>query len=242
MTRARVYFTVAELEPADVQGGTVVVVDVLRATSTIVEALAAGARAVYPTVGSEEALKLASSLGREDTLLCGERKGLKIEGFDLGNSPLEFTPERVDGKRLVMSTTNGTRAFHAAGQADRIVAASLLNLGAAAGAVAGEEDLVVLCAGREDRFSLDDAVCAGLILEHALGGREGAPELDDGARAALSLARDVTPDWAFLRSVAAGRALIDIGLAGDVEHCAHRDLHVIVPEMQDRMIRIRDGS
>ncbi len=86
------------VDEASVEGRTAVVIDVIRATSTLVEALANGARAIFPTVSTEEAVKLASSLGREDTLLCGERKGLKIEGFDLGNSPAEFTPEVVAGK------------------------------------------------------------------------------------------------------------------------------------------------
>ncbi|MCA9297739.1 MAG: 2-phosphosulfolactate phosphatase, partial [Phycisphaerales bacterium] len=108
--RIDVFFTVDEVDPALLPGTTVVVVDVVRATTTITEALANGARGIYPTASIEEAVKLASSLGREDALLCGERKGAKIEGFDLGNSPREFTRAAVEDKRLVMSTTNGTRA------------------------------------------------------------------------------------------------------------------------------------
>ncbi|HEX9709434.1 MAG TPA: 2-phosphosulfolactate phosphatase [Candidatus Thermoplasmatota archaeon] len=238
--RARVFFTVAEVDPALLQDRTVVVIDVLRATSSVVAALAAGARAIYPVAGAEEAIRLASSLGREDTLLCGERKGHKVAGFDLGNSPPEFTPERVEGKRLVMSTTNGTRAFQAASTGRRVLAASLLNLDAVARELAGVEDLVVVCAGREDRFAIEDALCAGLLLERLLDGDEG--EMDDAARASLLLARALTPDAAFLRSVEAGQALLDIGLGDDVEHCARRDVHAIVPEMRDRMIRKADGT
>jgi 2-phosphosulfolactate phosphatase len=126
--KVRTFLSAAEAESGEVAGHTAVVIDVIRATSTIVEALAAGARAVYPTVSTEDAIRIANSLGRDDTLLCGERKGLKIPGFDLGNSPSEFTSESVGGMRLVMSTTNGTRAFLAAEDADRIVAASLMNL------------------------------------------------------------------------------------------------------------------
>ena len=240
---ARVFFTVGEVDTTFSQDHTVVVVDVLRATSTIVEAMAAGARTIYPVGGTEEALRLATSLGREDTLLCGERRGYKIEGFDLGNSPPEFTPERVAGKRLVMSTTNGTRAFQATVGAGRVIAASLLNLDATARSVASADQLVILCAGREGQFSLEDALCAGLILETVAREREeGEEEGDDAARAARALARSIRPDAALLKSVAGGRALVEIGLEADIEHCARRDLHAIVPEMQDRMIRMADGT
>ena len=112
-------------------------IDVVRATTTIIEALANGARAIYPTDSTEEAVKLASSMGREDTLLCGERRGHKVEGFDLGNSPREFTSEAVvDGKKLVMSTTNGTRAFSVGREGRRLLPCAFTNLGAVAGGVA----------------------------------------------------------------------------------------------------------
>lgn len=243
----RTFLSPAEVDSAVVAGSTAVVIDVLRATSTIVEALAAGARAVYPTGSSEEAVRLANSLGRENTLLCGERKGLKIEGFDLGNSPREFDPARVAGKRLVMSTTNGTRAFLAAEDADRVVAAALLNLGAVARSVAQADRLVLVCAGKEDRFSLDDAMCAGLIIAAILGapsGKKGKkkppPELDldDASRAVLALAGAYEPTVDLLVETAAGAALVEVGLGEDVAHCANRDAHDLVPEMRDRVIRL----
>ena len=109
--RIDTYFTVPEVDGASLAESAVVVIDVVRATTTIIEALANGARAIFPTESTEEAVRLASSLGREDSLLCGERKGEKIEGFDLGNSPAEFTREVVEDKKLVMSTTNGMRAL-----------------------------------------------------------------------------------------------------------------------------------
>ena len=108
--RIDVHFTLPEVDPAALTESTAVVIDVLRATSTIVEALANGAGGVYPTTSAGDAARLAASLGREDTLLCGEQKGLKVDGFDLGNSPAEFVEEIVAGKKLVMSTSNGTRA------------------------------------------------------------------------------------------------------------------------------------
>jgi 2-phosphosulfolactate phosphatase len=208
--KVSVFFTVAQAEPALLQDATVVVIDAVRATTSMVEALANGARGIFPTASTEEAVKLAVSLGREDTLLCGERKGVKIEGFDLGNSPSEFTAEVVAGKRLVMSTTNGTGAFAAAQEAGRIIACAFTNLSAVAAALAadgGTEDLVVLCAGRQGRFALEDALCAGHLLRKVLD--QGGPEADlnDGAWAALTLAGVLEPAVDFLQSTAAGRSI-----------------------------------
>lgn len=236
--KVRTYFTPAALEPSDLAGRTAVVIDVVRATSTMVTALAAGARAIYPTTSSEEAIKLASSLGREDTLLCGERRGLRIEGFDLGNSPAEFTKDAVGGRQLVMTTTNGTRAFLAASGADRVVAASFLNLEAVVDAVAGDDGLTVVCAGKEDRFSLDDAVCAGHLLRAVRERADGALETDDAAAVALRLAGEIAPDEAFLRGTEAGAALVEIGLDSDLSHCARMNRYELVPELDDRRIHV----
>jgi 2-phosphosulfolactate phosphatase len=232
------FFTAAEVDPAKVQRGTAVVIDVIRATSTIVEALANGAQAVYPTLSTEEAIRLANSLGREDTVLCGERKGLKVEGFDLGNSPREFTPERIRGKRLVMSTTNGTRAFLAAQGAERVLAGSFLNLSGVTRALADTERLFLVCAGKEDRFSLDDALCAGGILRAVIEENGVDPELDDASRAVLALARDLEPNEGLLRATAAGVALVEVELGDDLAICTQVDRHSVVPEMHDRMIRL----
>jgi len=235
----RTFLSAAEAETGDVVGHTAIVIDVIRATSTIVEALASGARAVYPTLATEDAIRIANSLGREDTLLCGERKGLKIPGFDLGNSPSEFTEEHVGGRRLVMSTTNGTRAFLAAEDADRVVAASFLNLSSVVESVRQAERIALVCAGREGRFSLDDALCAGVIIREILTVTgSDAPELDDASRAVLSLAERFQPDLPLLRSTAAGAALVEVGLEADLVHCAERDRHDLVPEMIDRTIRL----
>lgn len=245
--RIHTYLSWREVDPTVVAGATSVVIDVLRATSTIVEALAAGARAIYPSLSSDDAVGLANSLGREDTLLCGERKGLKIEGFDLGNSPREFTPETVRGKQLVMSTTNGTRAFLAAEGSDRVIAASLLNLSAVGRAVASSDHLVLICGGKEERFSLDDAICAGLVVRQLRdAGEDAAPrerwDLDDASLAVLALAEAHPVDPDLLRRTAAGAALVNIGLDADVVHCANVDRHELVPEMHERMIRLPEKA
>lgn len=231
-----VFFSPAGVGEPGADGRTAVVIDVIRATSCMVEGIANGARGIFPTVEPENAVKLASDLGREDTLLCGERKGLKIEGFDLGNSPSEFSSEVVEGKQLVMSTTNGTRAFLAVEDAERVLAVSFLNLSAAVETLRGVEDLVVVCAGKENRFSMDDALCAGILLQKLLAGGPESLEMNDATRIVLDMAEKYQPGESFLRSSAAGQALVDVGLEGDLVLCAALDRHAMVPEMKERRI------
>ncbi len=233
-----VFFRAGEPAALDMVDHTVVVIDVLRATSTMVEALVNGARGVYPAASTEEAMKLAGSLGREDTLLCGESKGLMIEGFDLGNSPREFVADRVADKRLVMSTTNGTRAFLLAEDADRVLACCFLNLGAVVEAVTDVEHLVVVCAGREGRFATDDAVCAGALIDRLQGLNEEEIELNDAGHAALELANRFRIGADFLAMTDGGKNLVDIGFHDDLTHCAQLDRYSVVPEMEDRVIQV----
>lgn len=238
-----VFFSPAVVDETSVEGRTAVVIDVIRATSTVVEALANGAKAIFPTVSTEEAVKLASSLGREDTLLCGERKGLKVEGFDLGNSPGEFNSGRVQGKQIVLTTTNGTRAFASVEGAVRVLAASFMNISAVVEALGGVENLVIVCSGRENRFSLDDALCAGMLIKSLSSGLAEEVDLNDAGRVAADLASIHEVDVEFLRSTAAGTNLLNIGLEEDLDLCASVDRHSLVPEMRDKRITapLREG-
>jgi len=233
-----VFFSPAEVTEAPLEQRVAVVIDVIRATSTMIQALANGARGIFPTVSTEEAIKLASSLGREDTILCGERKGLKVEGFDLGNSPAEFTPKVVEGKQLVMSTTNGTRAFLAVEGADRVLPACFMNLSAVGKTLSEAEDLLIVCAGREGRFALDDALCAGNLIKKVVEAKEAEAVLNDAGRVALELASAYPVTADFLRSTAAGAALKTVGLDGDLELCASLDRYSSVPEMKERQISL----
>jgi len=233
------YFTVEELDPATLESATVVVVDVVRATTTLVEALANGARGIYATASTEEAVKLAQSLGREDTLLCGERKGSKVPGFDLGNSPREFTRAAIEGKRLVMSTTNGTRALAKGQHGARLLTCAFTNLSAVARSVEDAERVVVLCAGREGRFTLDDALCAGHLVRLVQGDRDLA--MNDASQAAAAWAGFRKPTRKFLEATDGGRALVEIGLGDDLDVCAEVDRHDIVAEMRNQAI-VRTGE
>lgn len=236
--RLDVLLTPAELVPSEIAGRTVVVLDVLRATTSIVEALAAGARTLYPVATIEEAIGLAKTLGRDEVLLAGERKALPIEGFDLGNSPGEFTPERVGGKIVVMSTTNGTIAITAAAGSERVVIGSWLNFQAVVDELARTEaEPVLLCAGREGRFGLEDAVCAGQMAAALMKAvPDAAWEMNDGAVAALALAEEFADPAQLFPHTAAGRTIAEAGLGEDLEYCARTDLRDVLPVLQDRQI------
>lgn len=231
--------TPGETTAAALAGRTVVVLDILRASSTIVQALSAGARAVYPVASIEEALRLANTFGRDEVLLAGERRCLPIEGFDLGNSPREFTHERVKGKILVMTTTNGTAAMALTVNAARVFVGSMLNLGAVVDElVRAEADPVFLCAGREKHFSLEDAACAGAFVTRLMDARPGDWTLNDGAHAAVALAREFGTGQRLFELAAGGRSIVDAGLTEDLDFCAQVDVHDLIPVLQERNITL----
>ena len=163
--RVDVLFGVQQLTPQDVQGRVVAVIDVLRASTTIAVALANDARAVLPFESSEEMITRSKHLERASFLLAGERRMLKIEGFDLGNSPREHTREAVEGKTVLLTTTNGTKALLAVQGARDVVVASYVNLTAVSAmlrtALRGGHDVTLVCAGQDRQFALEDAACAG---------------------------------------------------------------------------------
>lgn len=239
MLRIDVYFTPSELRRT-LAGRAAAVVDVLRATSTIVEALANGARTLYPTATIDEAVRLAQNLGRKDVLLCGERQSRPIEGFDLGNSPREFAPEVVADKVVVMSTTNGTPALVAGSTADRCVVAAFLNLDAvAADLVQTGLPIVILCAGREGRFTLDDALCAGALLRQIRAQQPGRARLNDGAQAAAALEKRYRRHLGRVVAHTRGaRQIVDAGFAEDIAYCLSENRHSAVPVMSDRQITL----
>jgi 2-phosphosulfolactate phosphatase len=208
-----VAFTPAEAAPAAVG----VVVDVLRATSTIAQALASGYERVLCCAEIDEARALRAEL--PDSLLGGERQAIRVEGFDVGASPREFLEARA--RTLILSTTNGTRAIlETARRCERVVLGSLLNLSAVAEA-AGDEDVVVVCAGFQGGFALDDVYCAGRIVQLLDGERTHA------ATAAALLARAFPTALDGLNARTYGPP----GLEEDIAYCAREDVLAVVPEL-----------
>jgi 2-phosphosulfolactate phosphatase len=204
-----------------------------------VTALANGAKAVVPAATSEEAVRLTSNLEKNGYLLAGERRSLKIEGFQLGNSPREMTPAVVGGKTIYLATTNGTPALVAAQGADPVLVGAAVNFKALterARAVFLERgELVIICAGRERQFALEDAYTAGRLVK-AL--KRGAKQLalNDAAQAALALTT-LYDDWAdaYAHSAAAHQ-LEEVDLAEDVAYAAQPDRFDTVPVYAERRI------
>ena len=235
-----VAFTPLALGPAEVGGRTVFVIDILRATTTICAALANGARSVIPAATGEDAVRLAQSIGG-DVLLAGERECVRMPGFALGNSPLEMTRDTVQGRPIVQSTTNGTRALLAVQHAKAVYAAAAVNLSLAAERVRDAleigEPVLVVCAGRGGGFSLDDAYCAGRLVGAALGPKPPRRLLGDAAIASLALARRFGTDWVRpLRASAAGRELRRRGFDADIEEAGRADADPVLPQFHDRRL------
>jgi 2-phosphosulfolactate phosphatase len=246
--RLAVYFTPVGVTPAALANKPVLVVDLLRATTTIVTALANGARAVLPAASSSDALALAQNLERKDVLLAGERNALPIEGFALGNSPLEMTPDRVRGKTLVMATTNGTPALLAAEDGRQVLVGAAVNFGAAAAAarraLEDSGDLVILCAGRQGQFALEDAYAAGRFAQAVLppGGRRGL-EVNDAAIAARDLVKRYGARWkTVVQASAAGRDLRAKGFRADLGAATEVDVFDVVPTLEQRRVLLRESA
>ena len=238
-----VVFTPLGLQPAEVQGRTVFVVDILRATTTICAALSHGARAVIPVADTDEALRLAQTLDSADVVLAGERQCLPIPGFPLGNSPRDMTAEAVRGKTIVMTTTNGTRAILATQGAAAVypmAAANLSLAGARAHEVwARDHDLLILCAGREGRFALDDAYAAGRLAMAALGGPRYRRGLNDAALASLDFVRRYGLSWERpLTASQSGHDLAAVDLKTDVMDAAREDAYPVLVQYQDRRLTL----
>jgi 2-phosphosulfolactate phosphatase len=224
-------------------GGIAVVIDVLRASTTIITALAHGAARVRPVLTVEEARAEAAALG---TLLGGERGGLKIEGFDLGNSPREYSRDRVGGRSIVITTTNGTAALHACSGAADVLIGAIVNRSAVAAAAHtlatkhGGCDVHLVCAGTEGAVTEEDLLAAGAILDAAVQ-HHGCTEdtLDVTGREALrffraTVAAGPTAADAIAREFASsigGRNLIELGMDADLPVSAAIDSLPVVPRL-----------
>ncbi len=221
-----------EIEAKSLEGIIAIVIDVLRASTTIACAIANGCDEVIPTTTVEEAVEISRAYAKGDYLLCGERRGEKIDGFDLGNSPSEYTEERVKGKKIIITTSNGTGAIRAAKGADAVIVGSLWNLTAVCERAASfGKDVLIVCSGEGRRFTLEDCVCAGMIAD-ALASAGGYDE-SDGCAAARRLSRDFRGDvLAALSQSEHGRYLAQIGYGEDVALCAQVDRTDVVPVLE----------
>lgn len=225
-----VVLTLEELARAPLAGAAAVVIDVVRASTTIVTALAHGARGVVPVATPEEAIARARNWSDGAVVLGGERGGLPPPGFECGNSPAEYTAARVRGRTVIFTTTNGTRALLAVEGAKRVAVGGFTNAEAVVdwlGRQAG--DALLVCAGELGRFCLEDATCAGLLVRRL---RRRWPEaaLTDAARAAERLHATYESDLTrMLADATWAQALLVKGLGSDLPLCVALDAHSVVP-------------
>ncbi len=239
MRYAEVYLHRNMVPDGGLAGRTAVVFDVLRASTTAATALAAGAECLVPFADIDEMRAFRAGLPHEQAARClmaGERGGLAAPGFDLGNSPEEFTPEAVGGKIVLFSTTNGIEALSRVTEADPIYFGALVNLGALVELLTVEsrrqdEELALVCAGTELSASLEDMLAAGLLLERLGAGGEDW-EFDDGAQAVLSVAaRWKGREREAMTLAFGGRNVSRLGLEADIEFAARADSIDVVPKL-----------
>lgn len=206
---------------------TAVVVDVLRASTTIISALEAGASSIFPCLSVENAM------AQHDCLRGGERGGVKLEGFDFGNSPTEYTADQVSGRTVAFTTTNGTRALLMSKKAGRVFVGAFANLSAIAEAcIVADEVVEIVCAGTDGAISGEDVLFAGL-LANRLAESAGFERGDDATQIAMDFSATNAENPSRLleavRQSQGGRNLISLGYDADIQFAANIDRFSLVP-------------
>jgi 2-phosphosulfolactate phosphatase len=240
MMKVDVAFTADEVQYKDKQNRIGVVIDVLRATSSAIMALKNGGSSFIPITTIEGARELARKSEPGRVLLGGAKRGVKVQGFDLGNSPNDYTEEIVKGKDIIFTSSNGTKAMHELRSAKEVLVAAFLNVSAIYHELlALKSDVLIACSGDFGVFSLGDAVCAGMIVDRLSEGLSGGLEKSDAA-AVTQMLYDVHKGdirGMLLRSEW-GQHLIGLGLGKDIDRCAEIDSAAVVPRFKDGVVRI----
>jgi 2-phosphosulfolactate phosphatase len=244
--RINVCLTPGHVDELQLRDKNVVVIDVLRAATTITVALANGAKEVIPVDSVETAVKLSASLFGDVVLLGGERGGKMIEGFHLGNSPSEYIESVVKGKSIVFTTTNGAPAISKGRYAKHMAIGSFVNVRRVADFIKSiNEDFIIVCAGNQSAvggFSLEDTVCAGMIVDRLRRTSPDSAELSDSASAALTLYRSQARNiMKMLQESEHGLELARIGFKEDLKTCASIDSIPVLPVLSGSVIRRAQG-
>ena len=238
--RLDVFFTPHQAKPADTAARLVVIVDVLRASTTVATALGNGAKTVMPLEGADEVIFRSKEFARSQIILAGEQKMHPITGFDLGNSPQDFTKKAVEGKTILITTTNGTRALLGVQGARDIVIASYVNFTAVLAmmkvAASSNTDIAIICAGEEGGFTLEDAACAGRYVR-AIPRRTDSVQVNDAAAASVLIEKKYGDNIEkVFKESSHGQALAEAGFGDDLAAAAEVDSYPVVPIYQERQI------
>lgn len=208
----------------------VVVIDMFRATSVIVTAIMNGCKDVILASTVEEAFKIKSSLNESLSLLGGERNAIKIDGFDLSNSPIEYSKEVIKDKTLIFTTTNGTRTLLGCSSGKKVLIGSMLNGSAVARKLLKENmDVVIVNAGTKGQFSMDDFICGGFII-NVLCRKNPSIELTDISKTALKMYKGNLNILDYIKDATHYEVMLKLGLEKDIEYCIQKDITDIVPE------------
>lgn len=236
--KTNVLFSYINTDELAFTGKTTVVIDVLRASSTIVQALQNGAKEVIPVASVEFAVKVSGGMFGGQTLLGGERNTKKLEGFALGNSPLEYIPEVVGGKTIILFTTNGSKAVVKAKFSENLFIAAFTNLSAIANHLVGlNKDFDILCSGRGNNFSMEDVVCAGKLIAE-IQKIERSIELSDSARASLALNKSFGNSLIIMMNQTEhGKLLIENGFNEDIKFCSRINTSETIPYMASGVLK-----
>lgn len=237
-----VFYSLHSFQEDELRDKTVVIIDVLRASSTIVTAFMSGAKAIIPVGDMGEASKIAQNVDSDNYLLCGEKDGEKIEGYDLGNSPLEYTKEIVEGKNLIFNTTNGTKAIKKSLGSSKILIASFLNVGAIVEELKNQEnDIVLVCAGWKGRLAFEDMLLAGNII-YLMSDGNLPNDSRDGAKVAFGLYDKYGDDIStVIHQSNHAMRLKDIIGTSDIDYCCQVDITNMIPRLKEGMITLTDG-
>ncbi|EKQ57427.1 MULTISPECIES: 2-phosphosulfolactate phosphatase family protein [unclassified Clostridium] len=224
------------IDENEIKDKIVVVIDMFRATSVIITALNNGCREVIPFLTIEETLEEAKKFNKEDYILGGERKAVKIDGFDLSNSPLEYTEEVIKNKILLMTTTNGTRTLTKSASAKSVLIAAMLNAKAVAKKLINiNEDVIIINAGTNGNFSMDDFICSGYIINEILRENKGL-ELTDIAKTANMIYAANTDILSYVKEASHYSVMKVLELDNDIEYCIKKSIVDIVPEYKNSKI------
>ncbi|MFC1554750.1 2-phosphosulfolactate phosphatase [candidate division KSB1 bacterium] len=223
--KINVFTTPLEIQDYDLRGTNAAVIDVLRATSSMLYALYNGCKEIIPVESVERALSLRSALFDPDLLLCGEKNGLKVEGFDLGNSPFEYTADIISEKSLIFSSTNGTKAMVKARSGKSIYICGFVNISETSKKLSKENDpLNIICAGHNNRFSLEDTICAGMLVSKISECFKEEINLTDSAKSALILYKNHSKDLkTMITDSDHGKELDELGMERDLDFCVDVD-------------------
>ncbi len=227
-----VCYTPELIHQFDLRGKSVVIIDVLRATSCMVAGMGSGVASIRPVASVEE----CRALGEQGYAMAGERNGQKVKGFDLGNSPLEYQEAKWLGKHIATTTTNGTRAIACADDAQEVVIASFLNLRAVVDYLSlQKQDVVLFCAGWKGKYNIEDSLCAGAI---ANGLSDMITHTTDATQAAIYLYQACETKLAeVIAQSDHAQRLSSFGIADDVTYCAQRNVFDVVPVLQNGELR-----